>query len=77
MVVSGRVIYINILVLFLLIPSTEFNMALAEVVPNNGQEECVPIGSWKVPGGEKYLARMLFLMRSISLLYCWEKRMQI
>ena len=53
MVVSGRVIYLNILVLFLLIPSTESNMAFAEIVPNNGQEECVPIGNWKVPGGEK------------------------
>ena len=53
MTVSGRVIYLNILVLFLLIPSTESNMAFAEIVPNNGQEECVPIGNWKVPGGEK------------------------
>ena len=53
MVVSGRVIYLNILVLFLLIPSTESNMAFAEIVPNNGQEECVPIGNWKVPGGEE------------------------
>ena len=53
MVVSGRVIYLNVLVLFLLIPSTESNMAFAEIVPNNGQEECVPIGNWKVPGGEE------------------------
>ena len=53
MVVSGRVIYLNILVLFLLIPSTESNMAFAEIVPNNGQEECVPIGNWKVPGGKE------------------------
>jgi len=53
MVVSGRVIYLNILVLFLLIPSTESNMAFAEIVPNNGQEECVPVGNWKVPGGEE------------------------
>ncbi len=53
MAVSGRVIYLNILVLFLLIPSTESNMAFAEIVPNNGQEECIPVGNWKVPGGEE------------------------
>lgn len=54
MVAFGRAIYINILVLFLLIPGTELNMALAEIVPNSGHEtECVPVGSWAVPGGGK------------------------
>jgi uncharacterized iron-regulated protein len=54
MVAFGRAIYINTLVLFLLIPGTELNMALAEIVPNSGNEtQCVPVGSWAVPGGGK------------------------
>jgi len=54
MVASGRAIHINILVLFLLIPSTELNVALAEIVPDSRHEsECVPVGSWAVPGGGK------------------------
>ena len=54
MVAFGRTIYINILVLFLLIPGAALNMALAEIVPNSGHEtECVPVGSWVVPGGGK------------------------
>jgi uncharacterized iron-regulated protein len=52
MVASGRAIHINILVLFLLIPGTELNVALAEIVPDSRHEsECVPVGSWTVPGG--------------------------
>jgi uncharacterized iron-regulated protein len=54
MVASGRAIHINILVLFLLIPGTELNVALAEIVPDSRHEsECVPVGSWTVPGGGK------------------------
>ncbi len=54
MVASGRAIHINILVLFLLIPGTELNVALAEIVPDSRHEsECVPVGSWIVPGGGK------------------------
>ena len=54
MVASGRAIHINILVLFLLIPGTELNVALAEIVPDSRHEsECVPVGSWAVPGGGK------------------------
>ena len=54
MVAFGRTIYINILVLFFLIPGAALNMALAEIVPNSGHEtECVPVGSWVVPGGGK------------------------
>ena len=54
MVTSGRAIHINILVLFLLIPGTELNAALAEIVPDSRHEsECVPVGSWTVPGGGK------------------------
>jgi len=51
MVASGRAIHINILVLFLLISGTELNTALAEIVPDSRHEsECVPVGSWIVPG---------------------------
>ena len=54
MVTFGRAIHINILVLFLLIPGTELNVALAEIVPDSRHEsECAPVGSWTVPGGGK------------------------
>lgn len=54
MVASGRAIHINILILFLLIPGTELNVAHAEIIPDSGYEsECVPVGSWTVPGDGK------------------------
>ena len=54
MVAFGRAIHISILVLFLLILGTELNVALAEIVPDSGHEtDCVPVGSWVVPGGGK------------------------
>lgn len=54
MVASGCVIHIKILGIFLLILGTELNVALAEIVPDSKQEsECVPVGSWIIPGGEK------------------------
>ena len=53
MVAARHVFYINILVLFILMPSTTvFNAAFAEIMPDNEyKSECVPVGSWKVPGG--------------------------
>lgn len=54
MVASGCVIHIKILGIFLLILGTELNIVLAEIVPDSKQEsECVPVGSWIIPGGEK------------------------
>tara|TARA_Y100001936_G_C16024417_1_gene641539 strand:- start:370 stop:1572 length:1203 start_codon:yes stop_codon:yes gene_type:complete len=33
---------------------TSFNTVFAEIIPDNGyKSECVPVGSWKVPGGKE------------------------
>jgi uncharacterized iron-regulated protein len=51
MVASRYAIHIKFLVIFLLILGSELNLALAEIVPGSRHEsECVPVGSWTVPG---------------------------
>ena len=54
MLASGRTIHINIFVLFFLVSGAELNVAFAEIAPDSSQEsECIPVGSWTVPGGGK------------------------